>query len=252
MSQRPPRDPRLPPTRSGRTGRPRSAVIGPPTGYETGSGYNPNPVPTTTYQFPRPPRRVSSPPSSPPSTTNMPATGLPRQPKMRPDPEIFDPVMPPPPSPPPQSSRRRQKPESMPPDTPTVMFYPSTTTLSSVDSEPFVEPMPFFKNDPRLRGSGVASSIQSSVPPTPQEFSERTRTISTVSSGVLGPGTVEVDIDTGSEDDEDETSSTDSSYDHLVRSVSTVRRGQARIIRNFSARRSVVPEVYFLFSKVDV
>jgi len=121
------------------------------------------------------------------------------------------------------------------------MFYPSTTTVSSVDSDP-VEPMPFFRTDPRLRASG---SPRTSLPSTREE-SVDVRTVSMASSGVLGVGTLEVDPDSSSEDEG--SVSTDSSFGQLMREVSTVRRGQARIVRNPSAtRRSVVPEVLYYY-----
>jgi len=134
---------------------------------------------------------------------------------------------------------------------PTLMFYPSTTTVSSMSSDSFVEPpMPFFRTDPlQVRGS---SGSTRSLPPMEEEDPRR-RTVSTVSSGVLGPGTIEVDPDT--EDDEEESDSDYSSVGssgvgQLVRNVSMVRRGQARIIRNPSARRSTVPEVRPFFERV--
>ena len=55
---------------------------------------------------------------------------------------------------------------------------------------------------------------------------------------------VDVDPDTENDSDAESTTTSSSSFDQLVRSVSLVRRGQARIVRNPSARRSVVPEVY--------
>jgi hypothetical protein len=72
--------------------------------------------------------------------------------------------------------------------------------------------------------------------------SNPSRAVSTASSGVLGPVTIDVDPDTANEDTESVDSST-SEFEQLVRSVSLVRRGTATIIRNGSQRKSVVPEV---------
>ena len=82
-----------------------------------------------------------------------------------------------------------------------------------------------------------------------EELDPRRRTVSTVSSGVLGPGTIEVDPDTEEEEEEEDVSDSEyssvgsSGVGQLVRNVSMVRRGQARIIRNPSARQSTIPEV---------
>ena len=104
-----------------------------------------------------------------------------------------------------------------------------------------IEPMPFFRTDPRVQ-SGSATSHASMPAATEESSEDPARTASMASSGALGLGTVEVDLDTDSDDDESTT--TDSSgYEQLVRSISMVRRGQARIIRNPSARRSMTPEV---------
>jgi hypothetical protein len=118
-----------------------------------------------------------------------------------------------------------------------------------MDSDSFIEPMPFFRTDPRIRTTTrPTGSPRSSLPPTneePDEILEERRSVA--SSGVLGPGTTEVDLDTEFESSDDDVStSTDSSYDQLVRNISTVRRGQARIVRNPSARKSMVPEVWML------
>lgn len=133
---------------------------------------------------------------------------------------------------------------------PTLMFYPSTTTVSSMSTDSFVEPpMPFFRTDPLQVGGGARGSGSTrSLPPTMEEETDpRRRTVSTVSSGVLGPGTIEVDPDTEEEEedvsDSDYSSVGSSGVGQLVRNVSMVRRGQARIIRNPSARQSTVPEV---------
>jgi len=225
MSQRnfPPRDPRVPP----RAARHRSSVIGPPPGIEAGAGYISPTTSPTAFQFPRPPPRTSQIPMA----TGRGRTG-------RPDPEIFDPIMEEPPIPPPRSSRRRTRRES---DGPSVMFYPSSTTISSMDSESLAEPMPFFRVDPQMsppRGSPR-------LPRTTEERGEpRPLTTSTTSSGVLGMSAIEVDPDTENDSDEDGSSVSSESFDRLARNVSLVRRGQARIIRNPSAtRRSVIPEV---------
>lgn len=121
------------------------------------------------------------------------------------------------------------------------MFYPSTTTLSSMESNTPAEPMPFFRTGLRMPTSSTASITSS-----PEEVrASRGQTLSTASSGVLGGGTmVDVDPDTESDSDGESSSGSSLSFDQLERSVSLVRRGQARIIRNPSARRSVVPEVY--------
>jgi hypothetical protein len=125
------------------------------------------------------------------------------------------------------------------------MFYPSTTTISSLDAEDVIEPMPFFRTDPQLRtpprGSG---SPRPSLPTTQEETPEsHGRTVSVASSGVLGVGTIEVDPDTDTSSDDD-SSTASSSFEQVMQEVSTVRRGQAQIVRNPSARKSVVPEVY--------
>src|SRR5579862_7308792 len=237
MSQQPRRDPR----RSPRATRHRSSVLGPPPGIESGTGYSgAQSSPRGGYQYPRPPPRVPTPPT-PNTVPFVPIAGTSSRPppaRMRPDPNIFDPIME---EPSPRRSRRfRQRDIASSPTTPTVMFYPSTTTVSSLDSDP-VEPMPFFRTDPQLRSTGSPRPV---LPSTEEEEpTEGTgRTVSVASSGVLGVGTIEVDPDTSSEDEG--SVSTDSSFGQLLREVSTVRRGQARIVRNPSARRqSVVPEV---------
>ena len=224
-----------------RASRHRSSVIGPPPGIEAGTGYQ---SPTQEYTFPQPP---SQQPGSTPSTQ---ARGR----QLRPDPNVFDPILEEePPTPPRRSSRRGLRSRgrdssAIAADAPTMMFYPSTTTVSSMSSDSFIEPpMPFFRVDSLRVGGGARGpgSSPRSLPPMEEEDPRR-RTTSTVSSGVLGPGTIEVDPDT--EEDEEETESDVSSVyssteGQLVRNVSLVRRGQARIIRNPSARRSTIPEV---------
>jgi uncharacterized membrane-anchored protein len=93
-------------------------------------------------------------------------------------------------------------------------------------------------------------SPRTSLPPTAEEAPEKSDESNrrTVSSGVLGIASIEVDPDTESDSDD---SSSISSFQQLARSVSTVRRGQAQIIRNPSARRSVVPEVSALQYRVE-
>jgi len=244
MSQQPQRDPR----RAPRSARHRGSVLGPPPGIESGTGYSGSQSsPRGGYQYPRPPPRVPTPPT-PTSAPFVPITGPslapPRARNVRPDPDIFDPIME---EPSPRRLRRNQQRDTTASaSTPTAIFYPSTTTVSSVDSDP-VEPMPFFRTDPRLRASG---SPRTSLPSTREESAE-VRTVSVASSGVLGVGTLEVDPDSSSEDEG--SVSTDSSFGQLMREVSTVRRGQARIVRNPSAtRRSVVPEVLYHYEGADI
>jgi hypothetical protein len=132
------------------------------------------------------------------------------------------------------------------------MFYSSTTTISSIDEAELrtvdqLEPMPFFKVDPRMptmQGTLGSDDVRSST-------SNPSRAVSTASSGVLGPVTIDVDPDTDNEEDDDDESidSSASEFEHLVRNVSLVRRGTATIIRNASSRRSVVPEVQTSFSE---
>src|SRR5215471_17184171 len=87
MSQRPPRDPRLPP----RASRHRSSVIGPPPGIEAGTGYISPQTSPREHQFPRPPPR-SRPPTAPiiPVTSGSSTTF--RRNVQRPDPDTFDPI----------------------------------------------------------------------------------------------------------------------------------------------------------------
>lgn len=124
------------------------------------------------------------------------------------------------------------------------MFYPSTTTISSFDAEDVVEPMPFFRTDPQLRTPPRGSNTTRQSLPSTQEESRESygRTVSVASSGVLGVGTIEVDPDTDTSSDDD-SSMASSSFEQVMQEVSTVRRGQAQIVRNPSARKSVVPEV---------
>lgn len=238
-----------------RSSRPRSSVIGPPPGSEAGTGYISPSTSPTTYQFPTPPPREQPPiPPSIPTSSLFRSIGRNSR-NRRPDSSLFEPIMEEPPSLPRRSSRRRRRRGDSSSEAPTVMFYPSTTTVSSVESELVVEPMPFFQTDAQLRESQVSSSPRQPSPtplppfpppppPPPQEAASgsQVRTTSTTSSGVLGLTSVIIDPDTEDESEE-ENISTSSSEGQLVRSVSMVRRGRARIIRNPSARRSVVPEV---------
>ena len=236
MSQQPLRDPRIPP----RASRHRSSVIGPPPGIEAGTGYISPQTSPTEYQFPRPPPR-SRPPTTPstiPLTSGSSTTF--RRNAQRPDPDIFDPIIEEPPTPPARSWRRPRQRDTGSSDAPTVMFYPSNTTLSSIDSNAPADPMPFFRTGLRMPTPSTGSN-----PLTPEEAREfRGQVLSAASSGVLGGGTmVDVDPDTENDSDEESATTSTSSFEQLERSVSLVRRGQAQIIRNPSARRSVVPEV---------
>jgi hypothetical protein len=201
----------------------------------------------TSYQFPRPPPRV--PPPNAPSP--IPAvTPLRSGERRRPDPEIFDPIMEEPPTVPARSWRRPGRRDTNSIDSPSVMFYPSTTTVSSMDSDSPTPPMPFFTSGPRIPLPGASESQRRSIPPTGEELRmsrgrASTGQASTASSGILGSG-IHIDPDTESDSDDDESTTTSSSsYDRLVRNVSLVRRGQVQMIRNPSLRRSVVPEVHF-------
>ena len=243
----PPRGAAPPPPRATRH---RSSVIGPPPGIEAGTGYQ---SPTReSFDIPRHPP-PPPPPPPPPQQQRITSSSFATSSRARPDPNVFDPIYEEPPTPPRRASRRRSRSSrARESDQPTMMFYPSTTTVSSMSSDSFVEPpMPFFRTDPlqvRSRGS------DSTLPPMEEEDPRR-RTVSTVSSGVLGPGTIEVDPDTEYEEesDSDVSSLRSSGEDRLVRNVSMVRRGQATIIRNPSARRSTVPEVYtFLLASLMV
>ena len=139
-------------------------------------------------------------------------------------------------------------------DGPSMMFYPSSTTLSSMDSEPIIEPMPFFRNDPRLRreSRALTSTASPSLPFT--EDTPSSRGVSSIaSSGVLGPGITEAEPDTEFESDSDDSTSTSESIENLIRNVSLVRRVQPRIIRtNSGARRSVVPDVLTPFHPLQI
>jgi hypothetical protein len=244
MSQQPPYDPRRPP----RAARHRSSVQGPPPGTEPGTGYSPvQPPPTSPrYAYPRPPPRVPTPPTpnTPPFIPAVAHLGTSRNTaprNVRPDPNIFDPIVEEDSFRPSQRSGRREVDPTRPP---TVMFYPSTTTLSSLDTDDVVEPMPFFRTDLPLRTPTRGSnSTRQSLPATQEESRESYgRTVSVASSGVLGVGTIEVDPDTDTSSDDD-SSMASSSFEQVMQEVSTVRRGQAQIVRNPSARKSVVPEV---------
>jgi hypothetical protein len=244
MAQRPTRG-RQGPIRSS---RPRSSVIGPPPGSEAGTGYISPSTSPTTYQFPRPPPR-EPPREQPPVPPSIPTSSLFRSigrnsRGRRPDSSLFEPIMEEPPSLPRRSSRRRRRRDASSSETPTVMFYPSTTTVSSVESDPVVEPMPFFRTDTQLRESQVTASPRQSAPSAQGASESQGRATSTTSSGVLGVSSVVIELDPSDESGEEENTSTSSSSEgQLVRGISTVRRGRARIIRNPSARRSVVPEV---------
>ena len=271
MDQQNNRTPRFPP----RSSRHRSSVLGPPPGTDAGTGYiSPPQTSPIAYKFPEPPTSpplsrvrnstnavlttVSSGaqelPSIPPSLNSrtsrrtIPRKSVPSSSNARPDISMRDdPMTQDPPAPPPRSSKRGRK--SVPRSStgnentlPGVMFYPSTTTISSIDEAELrkldqMEPMPFFKVDPRMPmpASPQSDDVRSSI-------SNPSRAVSTASSGVLGPVTIDVDPDTDFEDNESEASST-SEFEQLVRNVSLVRRGTATIVRNPSSRRSVVPEV---------
>ena len=101
-----------------------------------------------------------------------------------------------------------------------------------MDSDAMIEPLPFLLTDVPMPGTNPSTLEDQRV--------SRGRTVSTVSSGVLGMDMIETDP----ESDGENTIASASSFDQLVRSVSLVRRGQARIIRNPSARRVVPPDVY--------
>jgi len=265
------RAPRFPP----RSSRHRSSVLGPPPGTEAGTGYiSPPQTSPITYEFPEPPTSLplsrvrnsattvlatassgapdlpSTPPSLNSRTTLRTIPGKPDPSSSNARPSVSmrdDPMTEDAPAPPPRSSKRGRKPvpRSSTGDEntlPGVMFYPSTTTISSIDEAELrkldqMEPMPFFKVDPRMPmpASQQSDDVKSSM-------SNPSRAVSTASSGVLGPVTIDVDPDTDFEDNESEASST-SEFEQLVRSVSLVRRGTATIVRNPSSRRSVVPEV---------
>jgi hypothetical protein len=254
MSRQPPAQPTrgyLPPRGAAppppRATRHRSSVIGPPPGIEAGTGYQ---SPTReSFALPRHPP-APPPPPPPPQQQRSTSSSFATSSRVRPDPNVFDPIYEEPPTPPRRASRRRSRSSrGRESDQPTMMFYPSTTTVSSMSTDSFVEPpMPFFRTDPLQVRPGGSDSTRS-LPPMEEE-DRRRRTVSTVSSGVLGPGTIEVDPDTEYEEesDSDVSSLRSSGEDRLIRNVSMVRRGQAIIIRNPSARRSTVPEVYTFFS----
>ena len=215
-----------PPPRPPRAARHRASVTGPPPGVDPGTGYN---IPTTSTA----PLNLSR-ISSPLSPRNI-ARNAPR----RVDPNLYDPIDEPIRIP--RSARDRRLQGAPSTGTP-IVFYPSSGTVSSdtslnTRSEDQNEPVPFFRTDPfgtprndRSRRSGEASE------------ESHNRTASMRSSGVLGDGAMEVDSDST---DTESVSSFSSVERQIVRQVSTVRRGQAQIVRNPSQRRSVIPDVYF-------
>jgi hypothetical protein len=225
----PSRDPRRP----ARAARHRSSVLGPPPGLDPGTGYISPASSPRQFQF-APPTPDSSSGSQKGSEENeippaVPTRSHPLAPR-----EI--------------ASRLREssRPLTAGSDGAPIMFYPSSTTLSSMDSDPVIEPMPFFRNDPRLRRESrtvTSTAASPSLPFTDEPTSSRAVS-SIASSGVLGPGITEAEPDTEFESDSDESTSTSESIENLIRNVSLVRRGQPRIIRtNSGARRSVVPDV---------
>ena len=167
MSQRPPSAPRVPP----RASRHRSSVIGPPPGIEAGTGYISPQTSPTAHQFPRPPPRARPPttPSTIPVTSGSSSTF--RRNAQRTDPERFDPIMEEPPTPPARSWRRPRQRDTGSSDVPTVMFYPSTTTVSSMESNASAEPMPFFRTGLRMPTPGSGS-----IPTTPEEARDHSGT----------------------------------------------------------------------------
>ena len=217
--------------------RRRGSVIGPPLGTEAGAGYNspstssPNheTLQTPEQMGPEGPNYMAGLPS--PSTFPIPGTSLRAERNVHSqETEDLSAL-------PTRSGRSRRTEASDGNSVPTVMFYPSTTTVSSLESIP--EPMPFFKSSPDMRFSQISNSSQ--LPVQDEARNLRRQTTSTVSSGVLG---VADDFKPVNESDSDEetNSSMTSSFEQLVRTVSTIRRGQPRIIRNPS-RRNLVPEV---------
>src|SRR5579859_2582479 len=256
MSRQPTRNPRSAPTPT-RTTRPRGSVLGPPPGTETGTGYINASSPSASSTAPLPYRRP--PPPRPPPLTNTSFPPRVAGPSIlrnggarnaRPDPNVFDPI------PEEFSPRRTTFADERPMrrrgtegQEQSVMFYPSNTTsstLSLVESElDEPPPMPFFRTEPQIRVSAATPSPRSSQTLANEGHRPEShgRSASMASSGVLGLG---VDLDSNSDWDDDEGSASDFSVQSsdLVREVSLVRRGQARIMRNPSARRSVVPEVH--------
>ena len=232
MSERASHDPRIPP----RAGRHRSSVAGPPPGIEAGTGYIfPQTSPTTTYHSARLPPRSRAPTSSSLPVATEPGAGSTFRRNARPDPEIFDPIMEEPPTPPARSLRRPTMRDTGSSDAHRVMFYPSTTTVSSMDSDSQVEPMPFFRTHIQMPTAGSGS-----FPSAPEDqTASQARTVSGIA---LGFGRVDIDPDTEHES-EGESMNSSSSFEEMVRSISLVRRGQARIIRNPTSRMSVVPDV---------
>jgi hypothetical protein len=231
MSQLPPI-----PERSAR----RGSVLRPPPGTETGTGYATSP----SFSFPRPPPRIPTPSSPRGVPSESPSRVAPREllPSLagpsilrnsRGIPNVFEDA--------PVPRRQRQRQSSSGAGT---MFYPSTTTVSSMESGPGEPspPMPFFRTDPYIQSTGSLATLEES--PDSSNGSSG-RAVSLASSGVLGIGAIEVDPDSDSDTFSDDGSSiTDFDMDQLVRGVSLVRRGQARMMRTPSTnRRSVYPEV---------
>jgi hypothetical protein len=240
MSQLPPRGNRPTPPIPERSAR-RGSVLRPPPGTETGSGYTASP----SFSFPRPPPRIPTPSSPRGAPTESSPRIVPREPppplagpsilrNSRGIPNVFEDA------PVPRRQRQRQSSSSGA----GTMFYPSTTTVSSMESGPGEPspPMPFFRTDPYVQSTGSLATLEES-PDSSHDSSGRA--VSLASSGVLGIGAIEVDPDSDSDTYTDDGSSiTEFDMDQLVRGVSLVRRGQARMMRNPSTnRRSVYPEV---------
>jgi hypothetical protein len=204
-----------------RAARHRSSVHGPPPGAEAGTGYTSPPpsapLPATT---PLNINRVSSPLSSRNIVRNVP---------VRPDPNIYDPID----EPIRPSARERRRLQGATSNGNSMMFYPSSGTASSDGTSTRDEPVPFFRTDPF--GGNPRRAARRSEGTSESQI----RTASMRSSGVLGDGAMEVDSDS----DSDSGSSLSSVERQIVRQVSTVRRGQAQIVRNPSQRRSVIPDV---------
>src|SRR5579862_2825347 len=235
----------VPPLRPPRGARHRSSVHGPPPGAEAGTGYTiPDTPASSSPQFStRLPETSSSAPlantaplnfnriSSPLSSRNIVRSA-------RPDPNIYDPIDEPIRTP--RTTRERRL-QGAPSTGTSMMFYPSSTTLSSETSgrDDHREPLPFFRTDPF--GSPRRAAAPNSEAQTQDDSSAaQNRTTSMRSSGVLGDGAIEVVSDSS---DNESVSSYSSVERQIVRQVSTVRRGQAQIVRNPSQRKSIVADV---------
>lgn len=255
-------------SRPPRAARHRSSVYGPPPGVDPGTGYTTSAPFTSSsrrdreLQFPIPPTApVSSSTnphnsytaplnidriSSPLSSRNI----VRRTGNARPDPNIYDPIDEPIRTP--RSPRERRLQGASSNGGTSVMFYPSSTTISSETSttrEDHNEPLPFFRTDPFGAPRRVESPGRTQIPSQGDLSSSQTRTTSMRSSGVLGDGAIQVDSDSS----DAESVSTDYSVERqIVRQVSTVRRGQAQIVRNPSLRRSVVPDVTSLVDNTNI